>query len=90
MAQTIDNIVWWVGYISYHFRNYHFRIAIHFWISFQLKVNTMAVESLKSDSQLFSTEDPMAMQQPKNSTVAPFGTVDDTTVSSLRTYSQSA
>ena len=49
LAQTIDNIVWWVGYISNHFRNYHFRIAIHFWISFQLKVNTMAVESLKSD-----------------------------------------
>ena len=66
----------------------HFRITIHFWILFQLKLNTMAVESFKSDSQLFSTEDPMAMQRLKNATVAPIGTVDNTTVSSLRTYSQ--
>ena len=45
----------------------------------------MAVESFKSDSQLFSTEDPMTMQRLKNATVAPIGTVDNTTVSSLRT-----
>ena len=44
----------------------------------------MAVESLKSDSQLFSTEDTIAMQRPKNATVAPIATVVDTMVSSLQ------
>ena len=37
-----------------------------------------------------STEDPMAMQRLTNARVVSIGTVDDTTVSSLRTYSQSA
>ena len=48
----------------------------------------MAVESFKSDSLLLSTEDTMAMQRLKNSTVVPIGTVHDTTVTSICTDTQ--
>ena len=60
-------------------------MTVHLRISLQRKLKTMAVESFESDSLLLSTEDPMAMQQLTNATVAPIGTVDDTTVSCLCT-----
>ena len=75
VAQNIHIIIWWVYFQSY--------ITIHSGIWFQLKLKRMAVESFNSDKLLLTTQGPMAMQRLKNATVAPIGTVEDTTVSSL-------